>query len=798
MKNKSFSKGLLVGLLVVVSASGAAFADNYYFRSKGITSGPPGVPPANAAISTPETRFRMGSSINGVLNTNLSNPSWVLQQTPASPSLDLSADGGSFTARAPSVSARTTFTISGEATEGKRHASTNPADITIYPMPSISGGPTAPIDVGTKQPIPTYSAYNLDGIIGTASYDLLSGGSVTDIGSVCPGLTFSKVDGTISGAGTNPCARQFSVRVTDTFDGASRTSDVVAITVSSLAMAGSDTLNAIVGTSASTQLSASGGSRSGYAFAVGSGSLPDGISLTPSGLLSVSSQIAAGTYPIVVRVTDSVGNEQTKTVAVIVTQPLALAGTVPSKAVIDMDYVGSLTASGGVTPYQWTATGLPDGIAVAAGGAISGKPTRAATFTPVIQVRDASGTVRTQTVSIKVNAALQISADVASLATAGFAYSSNPVVVGGEAPYTWTATGLPNGLALTSATIGTASGTPTLASTFTPVFKVTDAAGYSVSKTMNVTVNPALVLTGTIPNTASIGVDYSGSMTATGGGTPRTWSATGLPAGLSINTSSGAITGKPTASGNFAPVIRVTDNAGAFKTATGSIQIVAPITFTRTPAAVSAESGANYSDSSVVVNGGSGSYSKVELLNQSDLGYTASISGGTITISGNKNIGTQLSKAYTGLQLRVTDSTGATGTGNAFTITVSTASSTQANRAPVCFYGQGSPGSGGYGGTCVSSGAPNVPYRQGIEYRYDKPIRVASQMGCFGGGSGVKGAGYQHYYYNGSNWIAMGNSSAGLTVSVTGGAIVAQRFALFFASSGIASETFSCNGLTAY
>ncbi len=39
---------------------------------------------------------------------------------------------------------------------------------------------------------------------------------------------------------------------------------------------------------------------------------------------------------------------------------------------------GPLTATGGVAPYTWTATGLPDGLSVSSAGVLSGSPTEAA------------------------------------------------------------------------------------------------------------------------------------------------------------------------------------------------------------------------------------------------------------------------------------------------------------------------------------------------------------------------------------------------------------------------------------
>ena len=431
------------------------------------------------------------------------------------------------------------------------------------------------------------------------------------------GLTIAQATGIISGTPTAAGTSQVVVTVTDSAaTPLSATKNLnLTITAPQLVISTSSLVGGKQGVAYSATVAATGGTGAYNWSATG---LPAGVTIAQATGIISGTPTVNGPFPVVVTVADSA----TPPVSVSKTLSLAIAAPdlvitnsgLTGNAVQGVAYTTTMTATGGTGAYNWSATGLPAGVTIAqATGIISGNPTVNGTFPVVITVTDsATPAVSTsKTLSLVVAPpALAISTSSLPAGVQNVAYTTTVAATGGTGAYNWSATGLPANLTI-NATSGVISGTPAAASTNTVVVTVSDSAipSVSVSKTMTLLINtPTLTLNTTTLANGAQGVAYSATTTATGGTGPYSWSATGLPAGLTIAAGTGIISGTPTANGTFSVVITVTDSATSPATDTKTITLtIAPALVISTTTLANGTQNVAYS-ATVAATGGTGAY----------------------------------------------------------------------------------------------------------------------------------------------------------------------------------------------
>src|ERR1019366_8750947 len=211
-----------------------------------------------------------------------------------------------------------------------------------------------------------------------------------------------------------------------------------------------------------------------YTWSLTSGSsLPPGLNLDASGLISGTPTVT-GTYPFGVQVADAQSPPEATAPQLTVVTTALFSGTQNTA------YNAMLAATGGVTPYTWsiTAGSLPVGLHLnASTGAITGTPSGAGISNFTVQVTDFQLSTATAPLSITIAPAVALSITTTSLpsGTAGTAYSATLTAAGGVYPYTWSLTSgsLPDGLHLNAST-GAITGTPTTVGTSNFTVQVAD------------------------------------------------------------------------------------------------------------------------------------------------------------------------------------------------------------------------------------------------------------------------------------------------------------------------------------
>jgi hypothetical protein len=427
-----------------------------------------------------------------------------------------------------------------------------------------SMGTTTLTVCNSAPPVPVVSSNTAIGAVGTAfNYTInATNAPISYAATGLPGgLSINTSTGVISGT---PIAAggPTTVNISATNAGGTGTG-TVSITINpAQPVVSSNTATGTVGTAFNYTISATNAPTS-YA-ATG---LPSGLSInTSTGVISGTPTIAGGPTTVNISATNA-GGTGTGTVSITINpaQPVVSSNT----AIGTVGTAFSYTISATNAPASYTATGLPSGLSInTSTGLISGTPTTAGGPTTVnISATNAGGT-GTGTVSITINPAQPVVSSNTAIGTVGTAFSYT--ISATNAPTSYAATGLPAGLSINTST-GVISGTPTIAGGPTTVNISATNAGGTGTGTVSITINPAQPVVSSNTAIGTLGAVFSYTISATNA--PTSYAATGLPAGLSINTSTGVISGTPTTAGGPTTVNISATNAGGTGTGTVSITI---------------------------------------------------------------------------------------------------------------------------------------------------------------------------------------------------------------------------------
>lgn len=456
----------------------------------------------------------------------------------------------------------------------------------------------APVITPASSPVLTIGTADLaEGIVGVAYNRILTafGGKpdfswLIESGTLPPGISLGQ-GGSISGTPSTAGTFNFVAKVTDSNgNSATKTLTLIIKSAAPLTITASQLPRGAVGATYSQSIGASGG-QTPYTWSIQSGSLPEGLTLNQSGIISGTPERPV-TTSFVLKLSDFVNASVTSTLSITI-NPATLVLAIETKSlpdgVVGESYSQTLVASGGSAPYRWDLKSgkLPDGLIFSEAGVISGTPTTAGEIAFEARATDQSGQSTISALSIDVDPPPQLtilSPGALPVAAMGVPYRYELKATAGTAPYSWFKKKkkkfgtFPEGISLSDD--GVLTGTPTTqgVSNFTVI--VSDAADRQASKPLTLEVGPPppplLIRTESFPQGLQ-GLPYNAQLEASGGLGPYTWTIeTGaLPDGLTM-TSAGVISGRPSIAGATSFLVRVKDSLGTSSTKTLFLIVTQP------------------------------------------------------------------------------------------------------------------------------------------------------------------------------------------------------------------------------
>ncbi len=301
------------------------------------------------------------------------------------------------------------------------------------------------------------------------------------------------------------------------------------------------------------------GGTSPYTYAVVSGSLPAGMTLSAARILS-GTPTAGGTFSFTVQATDHNSLSATQTYSLTIAAPtisVASASAILPGAAPGSPYSQTFTASGGTAPYSYSYTGtLPVGLTLSAAGVLSGTPTTAGgpySFT-IFATDSSTGSGPYTGSSITYSLIVGKTTAPVTLGNLAQTYTGSPLAA--------TATTVPSGLTVILTYDGSTIA-PTAPESYAVVATISDA-NYQGSTTGTLVISKA---------TATVTL---GNLTQTYTGSPLSATATTVPSGLTVTLTYNGSATAPTARGSYVVVATISSNDYT-GSATGTM-VIEPLT----------------------------------------------------------------------------------------------------------------------------------------------------------------------------------------------------------------------------
>jgi len=344
---------------------------------------------------------------------------------------------------------------------------------------------------------------------------------------------------------------------------------------------------------------------------------------------SNANALATGTYSDTITFTDtSSGNTQTQPVKLIVAAVPVITSALAATGTQGVAFSYHIAASH--TPTSFTASGLPSGLVVTAtSGVISGTATASGTTNVTISASNAVGT-GSATLVLTVRPPLP---GITSASTAGNGAAFTYNITATNSPTSFGATGLPSGLTITNSS-GLISGITTATGTSNITITASNAGGSGTATLVLTVLPPGPVINSGLTATVANGAPFSYQITATNN--PTSFTAAGLPSGLTVTATSGFISGSTSATG-ASNITLTASGVGGTGTATLLLTVLPPPPVISSSLIATATNGALFSYQIAATNNPT-SFSATGLPSGLTVTVTSGVISGSTTVTGTTNI----------------------------------------------------------------------------------------------------------------------------------------------------------------
>jgi hypothetical protein len=548
-----------------VTASNAGGSSNTTITIKCVN------PPAPVISYSPSTNtYVVGTTITSLTPANTGGPIASYSISTALPAgLSFNTTTGVISGTPTAVTATTTYTVTATNAGGSGSATVT---LTVNPMlPAISYSPsTNTYTVGTA--ISSLTPTNTGGPV--AGYAISPG--------LPAGLSFDTTTGVISGTPTaTSTATTYTVTATNVTGSTTATVNLTVNPIPPVISYTPSTNTYTVGTTITPLTPANTGSPV-VSYAISPG-LPSGLSFsTTTGVISGTPTIDISATTFTITGTNAGGSGSTTVNLAVYPLPPVISYTPATNNFFVGTAITPLTPlnTGGTSTNWIIGPSLPPGLSFnSTTGVISGTPLSASLTTTYTISADNAGGLGTTTVTITCSnptPPIISYSPSTNVYTVGAAISTlTPTNTGGAATSYSINTALPTGLSFDTTT-GVISGTPTaISATTIYTITATNSAG-SGNTTVTLTVNPSAPAISYSPSTNvyAVGATISSLTPTSTGGAPTSYSiSTPLPTGLSFDTTTGIISGTPTATSGTTTYTITGTNATGSSTTTVTITV---------------------------------------------------------------------------------------------------------------------------------------------------------------------------------------------------------------------------------